>query len=104
MCSTGNRFKGKLQSVKNVLCKKKLYYGELFYLRTNLPSDFFLGKSPNVGREGREGMIAGHCRLTPQDFSHVPLQKIPAKMHCGAGGTAAVVTSHGVDSERVFSK
>jgi len=49
-------------------------------------------------------MIAGHCRLTPQDFSHVPLRKIPAEMHCGAGGTAAVVTSHGVDSERVFSK
>lgn len=37
-------------------------------------------------------------------ISHNPLQEKLALMHYGAGGTAAVVTSHGVDSERVFSK
>lgn len=65
---------------------------------------FFFCKRFLVGR-GEEGFDRGLPRgLTPRYFFPCAFAQNNAQMHCGAGGTAAVVTSHGVDSKRVFSK
>lgn len=76
----------------------------MFYILASYFFFFFFCKRSLVGR-GEEGFDRGLPRgLTPRYFFPCAFAQNPTQMHCGAGGTAAVVTSHGVDSERVFSK
>ena len=98
MCSTGNWFK--TQVAVNYKCWKiNLLLLIMFFFSFLF---FFFAKGLAGG--GRKGFDRGLPQAHAPIFFPCAFSKIPTQMHCGAGGTAAVVTSHGVDSERVFSK